>query len=37
MRADMILLERNLFEIDPLEYVKVGVRKVWVDGEEVRE
>ena len=35
MRADMILLEKNLFEVNPLDFVKVGVRKVWVDGEEV--
>jgi predicted amidohydrolase YtcJ len=35
MRADMIWLDKNLLEIDPLEYVKVKVKKTWVDGEEV--
>jgi len=35
MRADMILLDNNLFEVDPLEYAKVRVKRTWVDGEEV--
>ena len=33
--ADMILLDKNLFELHPLEYVKAKVRQTWVDGEKV--
>ena len=34
-RADMILLDKNLFELHPLKYVEEEVRQTWVDGEKV--
>ncbi len=35
--ADMVVLSRNLFEIDPLEFDNVIVTQTWIDGELVME
>jgi len=36
-RADLIVLDQNLFETDPLDFVNVKVNQTWIDGELVHQ